>query len=386
VNDLDLLREWPAESAAPEARERAFAELEALWLAPTHPVPMRSARRRLGARVLVALAVTAALVAGGVIWAQRETDQKFATVGRIHLPRGALSGASGGGAVPTTYLIVGSDSRAGLTDPAFGSPDALPGQFADTIIVLRVNRQGAQALWVPRDLFVDSTSSAKMDAELRDPSVLIAALRDRLGVLVNHYVQVRFRGFERIIDALGGVSLTVPYPARDAYSGLDVLTAGCVTFNGTRALEWARSRHLEELVNGQWTTVDPVPDIGRISRQQQLVSAIAAKARRTLAHHPRSLLRVVDAMVPNLQVDAGLDRAGIVTLAKTLLGLTPGTLATATIPWKTTPPRNGVAGLELNDPSVQGDVLFAQAATIGSLQSMLDRPVTQRSVDCATGR
>ena len=271
MNDLDLLRELARPGAPDRRRAVAVAAPSSKPCStPRRHRYTRAPRRRLATRVAVALVVTIALVTGGVLWARHETDRRLDAVGRIHVPKGTLSGAPGG-KLPATFLIVGSDSREGLNDPAFGNATDQPGERADTMILLRVTRDGAAALWIPRDI-VDATDGQKLNAGLSSgPATLIAALQAKLGVTIDRYVAVRFRGFERIVDALGGIRLTVPYPARDVMSGLDVPVAGCTSFDGTRALQFARSRRLEYLQNGVWTAVDPVPDIGRIGRQQLLV-------------------------------------------------------------------------------------------------------------------
>jgi LCP family protein required for cell wall assembly len=379
VNDLDLLREWrrPA-PPTPTVRARALDELEALFYSSTAPVRRPRTRRRLAVRVAVALFVTVALVTGAVVWAQRETDRRFDAVGRIHLPEGTLSG-SAAGRLPTTFLVVGSDSRAGLNDPAFGNAKDQPGERADTMILVRVTRDGAAALWIPRDL-VDATGANKLNAALNSgPEVLIAALHERLGVTIDRYVAVRFRGFERIVDALGGVRMEVPYPARDLKSGLAVPVAGCTSFDGVRALQFARSRSLQYSENGFWKTVDPVPDIGRIGRQQMLVRAIASKARRTLTGHPRALLRTVDAIIPNLRIDSGTSRSDLVHVARALLGLGPGSLQTATLPWKPSPQL--VGGQQVLDLADGGQVFalrFAEARKVTDLDALLEGPVTSQ--------
>ena len=271
MNDLDLLRDWRTpEPPTAEVRARSLAELEAMFYAPTTPVHPRAPRRRLATRIAVALAVTVALVAGAVLWARHETDRRLDAVGRIHLPKGTLSGAAGG-KLPVTFLVVGSDSRAGLNDPAFGNATDQPGERADTMILLRVTRDGAAALWIPRDI-VDATGSQKLNAGLNyGPVTLIAALRAKLGVTIDRYVAVRFRGFERIVDAIGGIRIDVPFPARDLRSGLDVPIGGCTSFDGTRALQFAaleeprvlRERSLDDGRPRSRHRTDRSPAVGR---------------------------------------------------------------------------------------------------------------------------
>jgi LCP family protein required for cell wall assembly len=383
VNELDLLRGWRTPDA-PDAdvRDRALADLEALFYAPTAPAPARPVRRRLVLRAAIALTITVALAAGVVVWAQRETDRRLDAVGRIHLPEGTLSGAAGG-KLPATFLIVGSDSRAGINDPAFGDPSQQTGERADTMILLRVTRNGAAAMWIPRDIWADDTTAQRLNGELvYGAARLVDAIRAKFGIAIDRFVEIRFTAFEKLVDAIGGVSMNVPAPSRDMYSGLDVPVAGCTSFDGSRALEWARSRHYEEFLDGRWTSVDPVADIGRIRRQQQLVEALGERAHRTLAAHPGALLRIVDALAPRLQVDSGMSRSDIVRAARSLLGLDPAHLVELTLPWKSAPLRAGQAGLDAD--SSAGDLAhrLAVAREASQLQQLLDQPVTGVSTAC----
>lgn len=354
MNELDLLRDWRVpEPPAADVRDRALADLDALFYAPTMPVPvpapLRPAGRRLLLRAAIALAVTVALTAGVVVWAQRETDRRLDAVGRIHLPEGTLSGAPGG-KLPATFLIVGSDSRAGITDPAFGDPAQQTGERADTMILLRVTKDGARALWVPRDIFINGATPPKINSLLEQGAAAqIHGIETLLAVSIDHYVRVRFIGFERIVDALGGVRIPIPYPARDVRSGLDVPVPGCTTFDGPRALAWVRSRSLQYYFGAAWRSPDPVPDIGRIGRQAQLLRVIATKGRSTLRAHPAALVRLTDTALRYVQVDSGLGRDGVIAVSRALLGLSPGSLDTATVPWKTVGlPPGGEQGLALD--------------------------------------
>jgi hypothetical protein len=125
-------------------------------------------------------------------------------------------------------------------------------------------------------------------------------------------------------------------------------------------------------------------DIGRIARQEQLVSAIRSRSRQRLAADPRALLRTVDAIIPNLRVDADMSRDDIVRVARTLFGLAPGSTSLGTMPFKAqTALRNGIAGLE---PAPGTDLLvreFAVATDIDQIQVLRNQTViTGGTVDC----
>ena len=73
---------------------------------------------------------------------------------------------------------------------------------------------------------------------------MIQTLEDNFPPLkINHYIEVDFKGFRDIVDAIGKIHLWFPTPAHDPYSGLNVNRSGCVSVDGTTALAYARSRH-----------------------------------------------------------------------------------------------------------------------------------------------
>jgi LCP family protein required for cell wall assembly len=221
------------------------------------------------------------------------------------------------------YLLLGSDSRKGLTPEeleAFGTDEFIGGtNRSDTIILVhtRPDRQEAIFLSFPRDLWVDipgvgmgRINSAFQDGIDRGGAQLVArTVKSLTGMQIHHVMYVSLLGFQRVVDALGGVDMCVPYPMKDELSLLDI-PAGCQHFDGFTALAYVRTRH---------QPCDAVPDFARISRQQQFLRAVIAKMLR-----PGELLRLPD-LVPkllsNLVVDEGLNPAELVYLAGQLQGV-----------------------------------------------------------------
>ena len=72
------------------------------------------------------------------------------------------------------------------------------------------------------------------------------------GIPIEHVVQINFDGFRGAVDAIGGINLNFPYPARDAYTGLNIMQPGCQHLNGGYSLAVARSRHYEYYKDGYW--------------------------------------------------------------------------------------------------------------------------------------
>ncbi len=102
----------------------------------------------------------------------------------------------------------------------------------------------------PRDLYVtvDGGSKARINSAYRrdDPSRLQDTIFLNFQIPIDHYIQVDFCAFKRLVDGVGGVKVPFEYPARDTNTGLDVPASGgeCFEFDGDHALAYVRSRAL----------------------------------------------------------------------------------------------------------------------------------------------
>ena len=254
--------------------------------------------------------------------------------------RPAPTGAVGGPA--ETILIVGSDVRAQATPAeikAFGSPNAVGGQRSDTIMLLRVDPSGggASLLSIPRDLFVAIPGTHRRDRINSTfdagPDLLIQAIQNDLHIEVNHYIEVDFASFRGIVNAVGGVKVWFPTPARDAYSGLNITTPGCYSLSGDMALAYVRARHYQFFEHGFWN-IEPESDLARIRRQQDFVRRVMRKTLNSSVDKPTQLNGVVGAVVNNLTVDSALKAhpSELVRLTKALRVFGADALHTATLP------------------------------------------------------
>lgn len=212
------------------------------------------------------------------------------------------------------YLIVGSDSRENLPDDLEGRFGDFGGARADVIILAQVVDGRRQLLSIPRDLRVEIPGEGvnKVNAAYAfgGPDLLVETVADATGIRPNHYLEVEFAGFAGIVDALGGIELDFPYPARDAKSGLNV-DAGTQVVDGATALAYARSRSYEELRDGEWVA-QPGGDIARAGRQREVLTKIMSQV-----SSPSGLVRsplVITAVGSNLTADSDLS---LFTLART---------------------------------------------------------------------
>ncbi len=239
--------------------------------------------------------------AGGVFWVM----EKISNVDRIDdLDVDAVQAGE-----PSNYLIVGSDTRAN----SGGEYGDVSGQRSDTIMIVRLDPQNDQAslLSLPRDLMVPiaghSGELEKLNSAFSEShQTLVNTIRANFGIEINHYVVVDFAGFERLVDAVGGVDLYFDRAVKDDQSGLFIEELGCVTLNGDQALAYARSRHLQYMTEDGWSNEDPLADLGRIERQQVFIRAALTEALEEITN-PVRVTELIDIGTDSVSLDPETD-------------------------------------------------------------------------------
>ena len=173
----------------------------------------------------------------------------------------------------TTYLLVGSDSREGLTDEQrkeLSTGDA-GGQRTDTIMLLHTGSGPDLLMSIPRDSLVDIPGSGrtKINAAYAfgGPKLLVQTIEQNTGIRIDDYVEVGFGGLVNVVDSLGGVEICPKEAIKDKDSGLDV-KAGCQEADGKTALAYSRNRH-------SYST----QDIQRVQAQREVIGSIGAEAK-----------------------------------------------------------------------------------------------------------
>jgi LCP family protein required for cell wall assembly len=234
---------------------------------------------------------------------------------------------------PENYLVVGSDIR---TD---GSVD---GRRSDTIMVVRIDpaEESAVVLSLPRDLVVPIAGTgeeARINSaySLGTPEEgrqhLIDTITGNFGIPVNHYVEIDFQGFSRLVDSVGGVPLFFQAAVRDRESGLFQDRLGCVTLDGNQALLFVRSRHLQYMTeDGDWEA-DPTGDLGRITRQQIFMREALSRASGKVAN-PLELNGLIDIAVDTVGLDNEMGVGDIRDLASRFEDFDPANLQTFSLP------------------------------------------------------
>ena len=310
-------------------------------------------RRFAVACVLVAVLASAGVVVGNVVG-----RNKFDDVPRVHLPQ--LDAQEKG--EPANFLLIGSDSRdpAALPDQngQFGTEAETGPQHSDTMMILHVEPDQKSGLVVsfPRDLLVDVPGHGReqLNAAYSQGSapLLIETIKENFDIPIHHYLEVNFVGFERIVDAIGGVKVYFPTPVHDPYSQLHVDEAGCRSLNGSEALAYARSRHYyvpadpddpapwqwsdqRERAGPGWTSTGS--DIDRIPRQQYFLRTLSQAAVEKSGNNPLKALNLLDAAVSNLTRDDELTMGQLKALVRTFRGLDPRTVQMTTIPYEQAP-------------------------------------------------
>ena len=326
-------------------------------------VPPRRTGELFASRCALALILVVTLVLASVIFVNVLVAAKLDKAERVEL---ALAPSpSGGGA---NYLLLGSDTRSFVADPTdalhFGDSGDAGGQRSDTIMVLHTDPDSERALLVsfPRDLWEDipNRGSAKLNAAFNDgPQSVVDTLASNFDVPVQRYVEVNFDTFRQLVDAIGTLPVYFPVPARDTITGLFAPLGGCVQLDGESALAFVRSRQLELLDpdTQEWENADPIPDLGRITRQQGFLRELGQQAMNSALTNPFKANDIADAAVRQLKLDQDFGRNDVFRLAAGFSAEDDQTgPATVTVPTEGAT-RDGQSVL---DPTGDAEAVFAQ--------------------------
>ncbi|MER6309277.1 LCP family protein [Streptomyces sp. NPDC001657] len=288
-------------------------------------------RRKLARLALLLCGVLSLTSAGTYVWASSKLHRD--------VDLGKIEGRPAAGA-GTNYLIVGSDSRAGLTGQdrknlhTGGSADA--GRRTDSMILLHTGAHGTTMMSLPRDSWVTipayirpdtgrhyPASKNKLNAAFSfgGPDLLIRTIEHNTGLRINHYTEIGFAGFVGIVNAVGGVPMCLDKDVKDEKSGED-LKKGCHTLDGRTALAFVRQRHQE--AQG---------DLGRSKNQQKFLAALAAKAGAPGTFlDPATLYPTVSAGLDTLIVDKGTGLPELTSLFEGMKKATSGSGRRLTVP------------------------------------------------------
>ena len=250
-------------------------------------------------------------------------------------------GATGAGD-PENILVLGLDTR----PPAEASATGGTSQ-SDVIMIAHLSgdRQRVDVLSIPRDTRIDAptckewdyASGAPADHDFANtyphwkitnayavggPQCTVRAVQALTGLPIHRVIVLDFVGFAAIVDTLGGVQMSFAAPVIDG--GVPVIDhAGTQVVSGEQALRLVRARHVAG---------DPAGDLGRIARQQQVLTALLAQAVGSgLLLDPQRLDRTLQVVVANTATD-NVTVGDLVDLAQSLRGTGSGQVAFHTLP------------------------------------------------------
>jgi LCP family protein required for cell wall assembly len=204
----------------------------------------------------------------------------------------------------TNWLLVGSDSRQGLTaeqEQTLATGGDIGNGRTDTILLVHVPAIGSDAratmVSIPRDSYVaiPGYGRDKINAAfaLGGAPLLAQTVEQATGLRLDHFAEIGFSGFAAVVDALGGVTMCPTAPIDDPLAGID-LPAGCRTLDGRTALGYVRSR------------ATPRADLDRMIDQRRFMSALLQRVSSPAVWlDPWRWYSVPHAAADALTVDAG---------------------------------------------------------------------------------
>ncbi|TVP65758.1 MAG: LytR family transcriptional regulator [Leptolyngbya sp. LCM1.Bin17] len=180
---------------------------------------------------------------------------------------------------------------------------------SDSMLLLRFNPQTEQlvVLSLPRDTrtYVRGQLTKLNEANYYGgPALAAESVSDLLGgVAIDRYMRINVQGVEKLIDALGGVTVNVPQDMRyqdDSQHLYINLKAGEQTLDGDKAMQFLRFRY------------DRQGDIGRVQRQQMFMRALTEQALNpaTITRLPKILSVIQSNVDTNLSVEELLALVG----------------------------------------------------------------------------
>jgi LCP family protein required for cell wall assembly len=219
---------------------------------------------------------------------------------------------------PFYMVIMGEDTRPGEKQAR-----------SDTLIVAHVDPQLKKVamMSIPRDSRVaipgHGTDKINSAAQIGGPALTIKTVTAFTGLPITHYVVLDFNGFKSIVDAMGGVTIDVPFRINDPMAANHVKSAqviekGVQKLDGAHALTFVRARH-------QF----PSQDIQRMANQQYFMKELVKQAK-TQATNPFKTFAIVNAFARAVKTDLTIQQ--LAGLALDFKGMQDGDMQTVTMP------------------------------------------------------
>ena len=238
---------------------------------PAPPKHYKRRKRRWGRLVVLTLLITpllaVAVIIGEAAWLEAKLHRESVLADYAGRP------ASSRG---TNWLIVGSDSRQGLTaeqQHELATGGDVGSSRTDTILLVHIPGLGSSTpptmVSIPRDSYVPIPGHGKDKINaafaMGGATLLTQTVEQATGLRMDHYAEIGFGGFPALVDTLGGVTVCPNEPINDPLAGINV-AAGCQKMDGRTALGYVRSR------------ATPRADLDRMVNQRQFMSALLHRA------------------------------------------------------------------------------------------------------------
>jgi LCP family protein required for cell wall assembly len=276
--------------------------------------------RVVAAVVLVLLFAGVGVAVGGYLYMRSIDDRLAAKIIKID-PTGQIKNTLAPPRKPGEpfyMLMMGVDTRPSDNAPA----------RSDSLILARIDPQQKRIamISIPRDSRVDipghSTFKINSAMQLGGPKLAIETVRELTGVPISHFMAIDFNGFKDVVDALGGVWVTVPQAINDREAAnwdrkAARISAGYQKLDGKHSLTFVRARH-------QYAD----QDYSRMKNQQTFVKALAKQTLQI--QNAFKINAIIEAALKNVTTDMSVQ--DILNLAADFGGMKPDAIETATMP------------------------------------------------------
>jgi LCP family protein required for cell wall assembly len=236
-------------------------------------------------------------------------------------------------------LVLGSDTRAGSNQELGGGTDDGTAR-SDTAMIVHIyeGHKKASVVSIPRDTLVERPECTDSEGKEHDGASVamfnsayttggavcaVKTVESMTGIRMDHYMEVDFSGFQKLIDELGGVRVTTTKDISDPESHLD-LKAGSHLLTGKQALGLVRTRH----------GVGDGSDLGRIQLQQAFIKALVEQVKEVgVLTSPKKLFDLADTATKAVTTDSDLDSVkDLASFANGLKGISPANMNMVTMP------------------------------------------------------
>ncbi|MET9901953.1 LCP family protein [Streptomyces sp. NPDC006446] len=236
-------------------------------------------------------------------------------------------------------LVLGSDTRSGGNKKLGGGTDDGSAR-SDTAMIVHVYKghKKASVVSIPRDTLIERPSCVDAEGTRHDAAsgvmfnsaystggaaCAVKTVESVTGIRMDHYIEVDFSGFQKLIDDLGGVTVTTTKDIKDPESHLN-LKAGSHELNGKQALGLVRTRH----------GVGDGSDLGRIQLQQAFMKALVDQVKHIgILSSPKKLYDLADTATKAVTTDSDIGSVtDLASFASGLKGISSSHMAMVTMP------------------------------------------------------